>query len=149
MLKDIPEIMSPDLMYALMQMGHGDDIVIGDINFPSYTMGQRVVYQKGIMATDLMAAILKFMPLDEFVECPVSLMKPGDLFTGTPPIWAEYEEIIKENDFTGAFKKFEWIERDDFYERAKNSFVTIQTSEPALYACVILKKGVIGSFSAD
>jgi L-fucose mutarotase len=146
MLKGIPEVIAPDLMLALMQMGHGDDLVIGDVNFPSYTMGQRVVYAKGIMATDLLNAILKFLPLDVFVDHTVTLMQPGGLFVGIPPIWAEYEKIIRANDFNNAFKEFEFIERESFYERAKRSFITVQTSEPALYACLILKKGVIGDF---
>ena len=149
MLKDIPEIISPDLMLALMQMGHGDDIVIGDINFPSYTMSNRCVYAKGLRSTDIVEAILKFMPLDVFVDDPVCVMQPGDLFKGTPPIWAEYEKIIRAGDFCGAFKELVRIDRFDFYERAKKSFVTVQTSEPALYACMIMKKGVIGSFAAE
>jgi L-fucose mutarotase len=149
MLRNIPEVISPDLMHALMQMGHGDDIVIGDINFPSYTMSNRCVYAKGIKAPELVEAILQFLPLDIFVDDPVRAMQPGELFKGTPPIWAEYEKIIKANDFCGAFKKFALLERFDFYTQAKNSFVTVQTSEPALYACIIIKKGVIGSFSAD
>jgi len=149
MLKNIPECLPPDLMHALMEMGHGDDIVIGDINFPSKTMSQRCVYAKGISATEILDAILQFFPLDVFVEDPVVVMQPGELFKGTPPIWAEYDEIIKKNDFCEAYKGLTKIDRFDFYERAKNSFVTVQTSEPALYACMILKKGVIGSFGED
>ena len=149
MLKDIPEAISPELMFALMQMGHGDEIVIGDGNFPAYTMSTRCVNAKGLPATVIAEAILKFMPLDIFVDDPVCVMQTGDSFKGTPPIWAEYEKIVRANDFCGAFKKLVHIERFDFYERAKKSFVTVQTSETALYACLILKKGVIGSLSAE
>jgi L-fucose mutarotase len=149
MLKGIPEIIPPDLMHALMQMGHGDDIVFGDINFPAYTMSQRVVYCKGLGIKELLEAILQFMPLDVFVENPVSVMQPGELFKGTPPIWEDYRTIIKKNDFCGAFKDFEKVERFEFYERAKKSFVTIQTSEDALYAVLMLKKGVIGKFGTN
>ena len=149
MLKDIPEVISPELMFAMMQMGHGDEIVIGDGNFPAFTMSNRCVYAKGLRATDVAEAILKFMPLDIFVDDPVCVMQTGELFKGTPPIWAEYEKIVRANDFCGAFKKLVQIERFDFYERAKKSFVTVQTSETALYACLILKKGVIGSLSAE
>jgi len=149
MLKDIPEIISPDLMFALMQMGHGDDIVIGDVNFPSYTMSNRCVYAKGLRAADILEAILKYMPLDIFVEDPVRVMRPGDLYKGTPPIWAEYGKIIRANDFCGAFKDLVQVDRFDFYEIAKNSFVTVQTSEPALYAGMILKKGAMGDFSPE
>ena len=149
MLKNIPECIPPELMLALMEMGHGDDIVIGDINFPSKTMSQRCVYAKGLSATELIDAILQFMPLDIFVDDPVVVMQPGELYKGVPPIWEDYERTIKKNDFCGAFKELTKIDRFDFYERAKKSFVTVQTSEPALYACMIMKKGVIGSFGDD
>ena len=149
MLRNIPEVIAPELMLALMQMGHGDDIVIGDANFPGRTMSQRCVYAKGISATQILEAILPFFPLDVFVENPVALIEPGPQYTGTPPIWTEYDRIIRANDFTGAYKEFELMERFDFYERSKQSFVTVQTSETALYGCIILKKGVIGSLSAN
>ena len=144
MLKNIPEIIPPDLMLALMQMGHGDDIVIGDINFPTSSLGQRCVYTKGHRATDLLDAILDFMPLDAFVNDCVTVMEPGGSFEGMlPPVWDEYRSIIKAKDFTGAFSDFYKMERYAFYERAKNSFVIVQTSEAALYACMILRKGVM------
>jgi len=143
MLKNIPEIIPPDLMLALMQMGHGDDIVFGDINFPSYSTGQRCVFAKGHKITELLDAILDFMPLDEFVDDSVTVMRPGGDYEGfVPPIWEEYRGIIKAKDFVGAFSDFHKMERFDFYERAKNSFVTVHTSEPALYACMILRKGI-------
>lgn len=148
MLRNIPEIIPPELMLALMEMGHGDDIVLGDINFPSYTMGNRIVYCKGHSTKEIMEAILQFMPLDIFVEDAVTVMKPGDMFKGTPPIWQDYERIVKANDFSGAFKEFYQMERFDFYDRAKQSFVTVQTSEPALYAPLILRKGIIGDLNA-
>ena len=149
MLRNIPECIPPELMLALMEMGHGDDIIIGDINFPARTMSKRCVYTKGIMATELLDAILRFMPLDVFVDDPAVVMRPGDLYKGVPPIWDEYAKILRKNDFCGAFKELSQIDRFDFYDRAKNSFVTVQTSEPALYACLILKKGVIGSFGGN
>lgn len=145
MLKGIPEIISPDLMTALMQMGHGDDIVFGDINFPSYSMGNRCVYAKGHKITELLEAILTFMPLDTFVDDSVTVMTPGGAYEGmVPPVWEEYRKIIQEKDFAKGFRDFHQMERFDFYERAKKSFVVVQTSEPSLYACMILRKGVIG-----
>jgi len=144
MLRNIPEILPPELMLALMQMGHGDEITLGDSNFPSMTMSNRCVYTKGIRMAELLDAILQFLPLDTFVDTPVTLMRPTQEFDGTPPIWREYEAIIKKNDFCGAFKEFAQVERQDFYEKAKSSFVTVQTSETALFGCIILTKGVIG-----
>jgi len=143
MLRNIPEIIPPDLMLALMQMGHGDDIVFGDINFPSYSTGQRCIYAKGHRITDLLDAILDFLPLDTFVDDSVTLMRPGGAYKDLiPPIWEEYNGIFRAKDFNGAFSDFYLMERFDFYERAKKSFVTVHTSEAALYACMILRKGV-------
>ena len=145
MLKGIPEIIPPDLMHALMQMGHGDDIVFGDINFPSFSTAQRCVYTKGHRITDLLVAILDYFPLDTFADDTVTLMRPGGAYEGfVPPVWEEYRGIIKAKDFAGAFSDFYLMERFDFYERAKKSFVTVGTSENAFYACMILRKGVIG-----
>lgn len=144
MLRGIPEIIPPELMKALMEMGHGDDIVFGDINFPSHSTAKRCVCAKGIKITDLLEAILEFMPIDTFVDDSVTLMEPGKFYDGTPPIWTEYDKIIKEKDFTGGYKGFHKMERFEFYERAKKSYVAVQTSEDALFACMIIRKGVIG-----
>ena len=145
MLRGIPEIIQPDLMAALMQMGHGDDIVFGDINFPSYSMAPRCVFAKGLKITDLLGAVLDFMPLDSFEKGSVAIMNPGNDYAGmVPPIWEEYDKIIRDKDFAGGFKGFEKMERFDFYARAKKSFIAVQTSEDSLYACMILRKGVIG-----
>lgn len=144
MLRGIPEIIPPELMKALMEMGHGDDIVLGDINFPSHSISPNCVCCKGIKITDLLDAILEFMPLDTFVDDSVTVMQPGDFFEGTPPVWEEYDKIIKEKDFAGGYQGFKKMERFDFYERAKKCYVSVQTSENALYACMILRKGVIG-----
>lgn len=141
MLKGISPIISPELLKILAEMGHGDEIVIGDCNFPAVTMGKRCVRADGNSATDLLDAILTLMPLDTFVEEPITLMKvvPGT-FEGQPPIWDEFNKIIEKHE---PGKKTQYIERFEFYERARNAFATIQSSEQALYACVILKKGTL------
>lgn len=143
MLKNIPEIISPELMMALMQMGHGDELVLGDINFPSYTMNNRCIYAKGWSTKHLMDAILQLMPLDSFSGDAVTVMQPAE-GNPAPAIWQEYEAIIRRHDFARAFKKFHQIERTEFCNRAKNSFVTVQTSEPAPYSAIILRKGMMG-----
>lgn len=149
MLKNIPECIPPELMKCLMEMGHGDEIVIGDINFPQQSMGKRAVYCKGIKGPEMLEAIMKLLPLDIFVDDPVVLMETGELYKGTPPIWPVYEKIIKENDTCNAFHGFKFLERFAFYERAKQAFVIVGTSEPSLYAPMILKKGAIGDFGSD
>ena len=138
MLKNIPAIISPELLKILAEMGHGDEIVIGDGNFPSESMGKRCIRCDGHSATDIIDAILKVFPLDTYAQ-PLYLMEkvPGD--TVETPIWDEFKAITSK--YTTAV--FEHIERFAFYERAKNAYAVIATGESALYACVILKKGVI------
>ncbi|MBL4934606.1 fucose isomerase [Clostridium sp. YIM B02515] len=141
MLKHIPKIISPDLMKIMMEMGHGDEIVIADGNFPAAACTKRLVRCDGHNVPELLDAILEFFPLDPYTQKPVSLMQvvPGD--TVQPTIWEEYKEIVKNHDEKAA--EFEFIERFEFYERAKNAYAVIATSEAALYANIILKKGVV------
>ena len=141
MLKGIPAIISPELMKVLMEMGHGDEIVLADGNFPAASNAQRLVRCDGHGIPELLEAILKFLPLDIYVDKPVALMElvPGDDYD--PVIWEEYEEIVGEYD--EEHTDFEHIERFDFYERAKDAYAIVATSEQALYANVILKKGVV------
>ena len=142
MLKGISPILQPELLKIIAEMGHGDEIVIGDANFPAASMGKRCVRCDGHKVTDVLDAILQLLPLDTFVETPVTLMSvvPGTA-AGDPPIWAEIRNIVEKNE---PGKKIEFIERFPFYDRSRQAYATIQTGETALYACVILKKGVIG-----
>jgi L-fucose mutarotase len=141
MLKLIPKILSPDLLKIIMEMGHGDEIVIADGNFPSASIAQRLVRLDGHDIPDILEAMLLLFPLDTYVERPVGLMAvtPGDPYK--PLIWEEYKKIIK--DSKEPFKEFENIERFAFYERAKKAYAVVATGESALYANIILKKGVV------
>ena len=141
MLKGIPAILSPELLKILMEMGHGDELVIGDGNFPAAAYAQRLVRCDGHNITEILNAILKFFPLDPYVEAPVALMgvTPGDNIK--PTIWAEYIQIINKYELTT--NKIEYEERFDFYDRAKKAYAIIATGEKALYANIILKKGVV------
>ena len=142
MLKGIPEIISPDLLKILMEMGHGDDLVIGDINFPAASNAKRLVRCDGHSVPPLLDAILKFFPLDTFVEKPVTLMLPvKGKADKTPEIWEEYRNIIKK--YFTSFTDFEYIERFEFYERTRNAYSVIATSEKAFYGVIILKKGTL------
>jgi L-fucose mutarotase len=141
MLKGIPPIISPDLMKVLMEMGHGDEIVLAAANFPAASNAQRLIRCDGHNIPDLLEVILKFMPLDTFVESPVTLMSvvPGD--DVNPTIWKDYRSIVRKC-FEG-FKDFEFLDRFGFYERARKAYAIVATSELALYPNIILKKGVI------
>lgn len=139
MLKNVPSIISPELLKILMEMGHGDTIVIGDGNFPAAANAKRLVRLDGHGVPEILDAILKLMPLDTYVKTPVSLMDNGDK-ENRPPIWDEYKKIIEKNE---GKKDIELIERFAFYTRAKNAYAIIATGETAIYANVILQKGVV------
>ena len=139
MLKNVPSIISPELLKILMEMGHGDTIVIGDGNFPAAANAKRLVRLDGHGVPEILDAILKLMPLDTYVKTPVSLMDNGDK-ENRPPIWDEYKQIIENNE---GEKDIELIERFAFYTRAKNAYAIIATGETAIYANVILQKGVV------
>lgn len=140
MLKNISSILSPDLLKILMEMGHGDEIVIADGNFPSANYGQRLVRLDGHGVPEVMSAILDLMPLDIYVDAPVALMEvvPGDPYV--PEIWDTYRQIIEDKE---GQKGIENMERFAFYDRAKEAYAVVATGETSLYANVILKKGVV------
>ena len=144
MLKGIPKIISPELLKVLCEMGHSDTIVIADGNFPAESMGKnaKVIRCDGHGGAELLDAILQLFPLDTYVERPVSLMSvvPGD--NVETPIWDEYKSIIAKYDDRGA-DTIANIERFAFYEEAKKAYAIIATGESALYANIILQKGVI------
>lgn len=144
MLKGIPQIISPELLKVLCEMGHSDRIVIADGNFPAESMGKnsKVIRCDGHGVPELLDAILELFPLDTYVDTPVSLMEvmPGD--NAKTPIWDTYKEIIAKHDSRGA-ETVGTIERFAFYEEAKKAHAIIATSEKAIYANIMLQKGVI------
>ena len=144
MLKGIPKIISPDLLKALSEMGHGDTLVIADGNFPSASIGKNaiVIRYDAVGVPPLLEAILELFPLDTYVKKPVSLMEvvPGD--TVETPIWEEYKRAICKADERGE-DTIQNVERFAFYEKAKEAYLVIATSESALYANIILQKGVV------
>jgi len=141
MLKGISSIISPELLKILMEMGHGDEIILADGNFPAASIAQRLVRSDGNGVPDLLDAILKLFPLDQYVPRPVGLMEvvPGDDYK--PVIWDDYRDIIRQNE--PGFTDFEYVERYAFYERARKAYAVVASSEKALYANIILKKGVV------
>jgi len=128
-------------MKALMEMGHGDEIVLADGNFPAASIAQKLLRCDGHGIGEILEAVLKFFPLDRYAEHPVALMAvvPGD--KTKPTIWEEYRKIIKASGET--FSDFEFVERFAFYERAKKAYAVVASGEKALYANIILKKGVL------
>ena len=142
MLKGIPSILPPELLKVLMEMGHGDRIVIGDGNFPHASIAKDSILVRldGHGAAEVLDAILALLPLDTYVDAPVSLMEvvPGDPVE--TPIWGEFEKIVEKHQ---PGTKIGHIERFQFYEEARKCYAIISTGETALYANVILQKGVV------
>ncbi len=143
MLKNIPAILSPELLKILMEMGHADEIVISDGNFPAESMGQRVVRLDGHGVPEILDAVMQFFPLDQYDDGHAVLMEvvPGD--TVETPIWDEYRKILEKRE--PGFAGLTNIERFSFYDRTKKAYAVIATGETALYANILLKKGVVKS----
>ena len=141
MLRNVPPILSPDLLWTLRAMGHGDEIVIADANFPATALGERCHRLDGLTATAVLEAVLSVLPLDSFVADPALVMEVVDYAVAVPPIVAEFQSIIATTaDNPASLGK---LARFAFYDRAKAAFAIIQTGETRLYGNVILSKGVI------
>lgn len=142
MLKGISPVLSPELLKIIAEMGHGDELVISDGNFPGTSVGKRVVRADGHGGAEMMQAIIQLFPLDDFVEAPLAVMEvPDNMFPGNQaPIWAEFRKIA-DTDLPTA--KFEFMEHEAFINRCRNAYCVVQTGEKALYANIILRKGVV------
>jgi len=145
MLKGIPGILSPQLLKVLCEMGHSDRIVIADGNFPAESMGKNaiVIRMDGHGVPEVLDAVLKLFPLDSYVENPVSLMKVMDGDLAETPIWETYQAIVAKYEMRGA-STIGQMERFKFYQEAKTAYAIIATGEKAIYANIMLQKGVVG-----
>lgn len=141
MLKGVPPAISPELMYTLMKMGHGDEVVLADGNFPADSHAQRIVRADGLSVPDVLEAVLQFFPMDPYVDAPAFIMQPVPGDPPKPPIWADFQRLL--NAAEGKDVTMAQVERFAFYEQAKKAYAVIATSETALYANLILKKGVV------
>ncbi|MGC9219581.1 MAG: RbsD/FucU family protein [Athalassotoga sp.] len=141
MLKKIDPVISPALLKVLDEMGHGDELLLADANYPAESAGKRndaiVVRTDGITIPVLLESILKLLPLDTFVDYNVVLMESEK---GKPEIWSKYEDILKKSGEDAKIKK---VPRFEFYDLASKSYAIVATGEMALYANILLKKGVI------
>ena len=146
MLKGIPKILPPALLKALCEMGHSDRLCIADGNFPAESMGKDaiVIRMDGHGIPEILDAILTVFPLDTYVEKPAVLMELMERDKGKveTPIWDEYAAIVAKHDARGK-DAIGNIDRFDFYDEAKRCYLIIATGESAIYANVMLQKGVI------
>ena len=146
MLKGIDPILNADVLHALKSMGHGDDLIIADMNFPSDSIARQTVYGRLLKLENVTAgraaqAILSLMPLDSFVEHPALRMEIVGKPDEVPPVQQEVQAAIDTAE--GKSWPMGSIERFDFYEAAKKSYVVIQTGERRFYGCFVFKKGVL------
>ena len=144
MLKGIPPIISPVLLKVLCEMGHGDTVVIADGNFPSESVGKNsvVIRMDGHGVPEILNAVLSLIPLDQYVEKPVSLMDRVEGDNADVSIWQTYLEILQKHEGKG-YESVSMLERFEFYDEAKKAYAVIATSERSQYANVILKKGCV------
>lgn len=140
MLKNVPKIISPDLLKVLCEMGHGDEIVIADGNFPSAANANILIRADGISACDMLDAVLDLFPLDQYDANHFVLMQKCEGDTADTDIWNEYVEILKKYEPEA---QISYEERFAYYERAKKAYAIIATGEEKQYANIILKKGCI------
>ena len=141
MLKGIDPIISPELLFTIAQMGHGDELVLADANFPAVTMGRRVIRCDGHGVPEVLEALLHLFPLDTFVESPAAVMERVDKPQEAAPVWTQFQKHL--DGAEGRHIPLERVKRFDFYERAKAAFAVVATGEKALYGNLIIKKGVI------
>jgi len=141
MLHNIDPILSPELLYALRAMGHGDDIALVDSNFPAESIGPSCIRADGSTNSDILKAVLTLMPLDSFVHDPALCMQVVDDPQAIPEAVKDFQAII--NNTADEPRDIQSLERFAFYERAAKAFAVVQTGERRLYGNIILKKGVI------
>lgn len=147
MLLGVPKILSPEIIATLCEMGHGDVVVIGDANFPGKRFAVegncKFLRADGLPGTVLLDAVLRVIPCDSYVDHPVKLMQTMKCDRDLEiPIWNEYKSIVARHDARGE-KAIGFLDRFDFYDEAKKSYCIIQSGEEAIYANVMVQKGVI------
>ncbi|OQR86820.1 FucU, fucose operon fucU protein [Achlya hypogyna] len=146
-LKGIPSILPPALLSVLATMGHGDELLIADANFPASSQGRDVIHMQGSSATDVLAAILKLLPLDSFAEYQATVMKQVTAPDEDAPIVGDFASLLDAVYLADGAKRPAAVERVDrfaFYDRAKTTYAIVATGEVRLYGNIIVKKGVIG-----
>jgi L-fucose mutarotase len=141
MLKTLSVLHTPDLLHVLASMGHGDEIALVDSNYPAVSNAKRLVRLDGSSLPAALEACMQLLPLDTFVEKPAFRMIQVHAPEEIPGVQQECQKIIDKCE--GRHVQLEGISREEFYERAKQAFAIVYTSEPRGYGCLLLKKGVI------
>jgi L-fucose mutarotase len=142
MLMEISKYLIPEIYEVIYKMGHLDELVIADANYYASAMSKRIVHSNSFSNSELLAAILKYFPLDEDEEFSVNVMTPDHGYAQIPEIWNEYENVLQKVYYN---KKvlLNKVSRQEFYLKSKSAYATIQTYDPRLYADIIIRKGVV------
>jgi len=141
MLKGIDPVISPELLKVIDEMGHGDEILLADGNYPAQSAGVKnkslIIRADGIGIPELLDAIMKLFPLDTYIDYNVVLMTPEK---GEPEIWKKYEQILNRS---GEIVRIKKVPRLEFYDVAAKSYAIVASGERALYANILLRKGIV------
>ena len=142
MLMEISNLITPEVYDVIYRMGHMDELVIADANYSASALSGRVVFSYAQENHALLAEILKYFPLDDDAEFPINVMTPDHGYVHEPQIWNDYQNVLART-YDSKTVLLNRISRQEFYLRTTNAYATIQTSDPRLYADIILKKGVV------
>ncbi|MGZ4114074.1 MAG: RbsD/FucU family protein [Actinomycetota bacterium] len=141
MLKGIPEIIEPELLFVLASLGHGDELAIVDRNYPAESTGQRVVYLRGVDVIQAAEAIFRLLPIDTFVEEPIVRMQVVDDPGEVPEVQQAFvQEAVRAEGRSIAIGS---LPRFEFYERVRDAFAVVATSESRPYGCFLVTTGVV------
>lgn len=146
MLKGISPLLNADVLYAIRAMGHGDDLIICDTNFPADSIARQTRLGKllridNVTAGEAAAAILSLYPLDSFVDDAAARMEIVGKPDEVPPVQQEVQKAVDKAE--GKAWPMIGVERYAFYERAKQAYCVVQTGERRFYGCFAFRKGVI------
>jgi L-fucose mutarotase len=140
MLIGISPLIGPDLLATLSRMGHGDELVLADAHFPAESVGRRVLRADGLRIADLLDGILPLFAVDSYAPDPIVMMAAVEGDRADPAVHERYREIIERHHRSARPTHF--LDRFEFYERARHAFAVVATGETATYANILLKKGV-------
>ena len=146
MLKGIHPLLTADLLHALRSMGHGDEIAIVDANFPATRLARRLVTLPGASSRDALSAILTLLPVDGFEPIPVLTMRNAAPSAGVPEPVTEFTQALAQARFD--VKRMGTLDRQPFYERARDAFAIVQTGELRAFGNILLVKGIVNDFPA-
>jgi L-fucose mutarotase len=141
MLKGIPELIDPKLLYVLARLGHGDELAIVDRNYPAASTGRRVRHLHGVDATTAAEAILQLVPVDTFVDAPVTRMEVVGDADHVPVVQREFLDVV--STAAGGAVRMASLPRFEFYERVRSAFAVVATSEARPYGCFLITAGVV------